>query len=240
MKSEFLKGARRIIFPARCPGCDTIIPAVYKDQIFCTECQNGIIPAEGRICFRCGKPIVSGCEDLCRDCIGKHGALLMGRGAFIYTGPMKMAMYRFKYSGRRAYARGLAQLACDIHGDWLSGLGVDAIVPIPMYKDKMLRRGYNQAEVFARALSGCMSVPVFDDVLVREKNTLPQKGLNREMRQKNLKNAFKIRQSSVKFDCVLLVDDIYTTGSTMDEAAGVISRAFGARVFSFCICMGAD
>ena len=240
MKTGMIKFAARILYPSRCPGCDAVMPRSHFDEVFCPECRSGIVAACGHVCFRCGRPIVSGRTDLCRECISSSGPLLQGRGAFVYTGPMKLSMYRFKYSGRRAYAHDLARLAFDIHGDWLLSLGVQVIVPVPMFDGKKKKRGYNQAEVFAGALSKLMSVPVMPDVLRRVKNTVPQKGLDRQKRQKNLKNAFKISQSSVKFDCVLLVDDIYTTGSTVTEAAGVIKQAFGAKVFSFCICIGAD
>ncbi len=231
---------KRLLFPARCPGCDDILPWAFSDGTFCDECLPEVVYNTGRICHCCGKPIPPGHSDLCRDCKNESRYILQGRGAFIYTGPLKLAMYRLKYSGRKAYATYLAAESIKIYGGWIKKLSPDVIIPIPMFSDKMKKRGYNQAEVFAKALSKLISVPVRTDILKRSKNTIPQKGLDRENRRKNIKNAFKIVQSSVKFNCVLLVDDIYTTGTTVDEAARVLNEAFGARIFSFCICVGAD
>ncbi|MCR5099063.1 MAG: ComF family protein [Lachnospiraceae bacterium] len=240
MKETFFSAARRILYPARCPGCDGLLPGHISGQTFCDTCISQIRPVSGKVCLRCGKPVVSVKRDLCRDCEDADRTIIQGRSAFIYTGPMKTAMYRLKYSGRRVYAATLARQAYELRGDWLRQIGADVIVPIPMYDKKKRQRGYNQAEEFAKALSELMSVPVEADFLKRIKNTVPQKGLDRQNRQKNLKNAFKIRKSSVKFKCVLLVDDIYTTGTTIDEAARVLAEGIGCRVYSFCICVGAD
>ncbi len=240
MKETFFSVARRIIYPARCPGCDGPLAGLFGEQVFCDSCISQVRPVTGRVCLRCGKPMTSVHSDLCRDCDGADRGMVQGRSAFVYTGPMKTAMYRLKYSGRRVYARSLARPAYDLWGEWLASLGADVIVPVPMFSDKEKARGYNQAQEFAQALSQLISVPVAPDILVRIKNTVPQKGLDRENRQKNLKNAFKIRQSGVKFNCVLLVDDIYTTGTTIHEAARALTEGLGCHVYSFCICIGAD
>jgi ComF family protein len=241
MKNKITDKAKRLLFPARCPGCDGLLSAALEPGIFCDSCKKEVIPIMGKVCFHCGKPIDTRFSDLCRDCEARgSGRVLQGRGAFVYTGPMKTAMYRFKYSGRRSYAGPLAKAAVSLFGPWFSSLRADAIIPVPMYKDKQRDRGYNQAEVFARELSKLISVPVFSDVLIRTRNTRPQKGLDRENRRKNLKKAFKIKESSVKFECVIIVDDIYTTGTTINEVSSVLKEAFGCRVFSFCVCIGVD
>ena len=246
MKKSGFWEAVRLIYPARCPGCDEIISRAQSPGIFCDECMEDIVPIRGRVCYHCGKPLPGISRDMCRDCEKRLSKgddvdpVLQGRGAFVYTGAMKLAMYRMKYSGRRVYGKPLAKAAYTIAHKWLTGICADAIIPIPMYSGKQRIRGYNQAEVFAVALGELLSVPVYTDILTRERDTIPQKGLDRENRRKNLKNAFKIRQSVVKFNCVLIVDDIYTTGATVREAAKVISDVYGCRIFSFCICLGAD
>lgn len=240
MKTDIFGDFKRIIYPARCPGCDVLLSAHEAGRFFCDKCRDEVVPISGRVCFVCGKPIRSLYSDLCRDCEGRRSGFIQGRGAFLYTGPMKMAMYRFKYSGRRAYAKSFAKLSYSICGDYLRSVGADVIIPIPMFDGKKRSRGYNQAEVFARELSGLLSVPVRDDILKRVKNTVPQKGLDRENRQKNMKNAFKIAESVVKFNCVLIVDDIYTTGATINEAAEAIRGSFGCSVYAFYLCVGTD
>lgn len=240
MKTDILRDFKRIIFPARCPGCDSLLSAYGAGGFFCDDCYPDVVRVLDPVCLICGKPIKSKDRDLCRDCESRGVTFLQGRGVFLYTGPMKMAMYRFKYSGRRAYAKVFAELSYRLCRDYFRSVDADVIIPVPMYEGKKIRRGYNQAEVFANELSKLLSVPVRNDILIRVKNTVPQKGLDRENRQKNMKNAFKIAESVVKFNCVLIVDDIYTTGATINEAAEAIRGSFGCSVYAFYLCVGTD
>lgn len=103
-----------------------------------------------RGCVKCRKALTDLTQDLCGDCGKKAHAFVQNRAVYAYDGPMKEAMYRFKYSNCRAYRRIFAKDAWRIYGDWLRNLEVDAVVPVPMYAGKERRRGYNQAEVFCR------------------------------------------------------------------------------------------
>ena len=106
------------------------------------------------------------------------------------------------------------------------------------FSGKQKKRGYNQAEVFARELSFYTDIPVEDKWIIRIKNTRPQKELNDVERKNNLKGAFQICKMGVKYNKVLVVDDIYTTGSTIDAVAEVLSQTGVQSVFSICICIG--
>ena len=112
------------------------------------------------------------------------------------------------------------------------------IVLILLYKKKQKKRGYNQAEVFAKALGEKVGIPVCTDLLTREKNTIPQKELNETERKNNLKNAFKITKNIVQLSYILLVDDIYTTGSTIDAAATVLREAGCKYIYFICVSIG--
>ena len=112
-------------------------------------------------------------------------------------------------------------------------------MPVPMYPKKKRRRGYNQAEVFAKALGRELGIPVESGLLKRVRNTAPQKELSDTQRQKNLKNAFQLVPDVVKYNHILLVDDIYTTGSTMDEASKALLSGGVERVCYVCISIGA-
>lgn len=138
------------------------------------------------------------------------------KALFRYEGKMKLCMYRFKYANRREYARYFAKVARIRYGDWIEAEDFDQIIPVPMYKKKQRKRGYNQAEVFAKALSKEFKIPLETHAIYRVKNTKPLKGLDENGRKNNLKNAFQIDQNKVKLKKTLLVDDIYTTGSTKE------------------------
>ena len=121
---------------------------------------------------------------------------------------------------------------------WIRQKNVQLIVPVPLHKNRQKKRGYNQAELFARALGTRLNIPVCTNLLVRERNTVPQKELNDTERKNNLKNAFKITQNIVQLSCILLVDDIYTTGSTMDAIATVLKRAGYRDIYFICASIG--
>ena len=109
-----------------------------------------------------------------------------------------------------------------------------------MYRNKQRVRGYNQAEVFARALSMELGIPLASNMVKRVRDTVPLKTLNPEERKNNLKNAFQTSKKIVQLEKVLLIDDIYTTGSTADAAADALHRSGVKDVYLLCICIGGE
>ena len=147
-------------------------------------------------------------------------------------------MYRFKYSNKREYADFYAKEAVRIYGDWIRRKQIEAIVPVPMYRLKEKGRGYNQAAVFARTLGEKMNLPVEKRMVKRIRNTTPQKELNDVERKINLKKAFQLVPNIVKYRKILIVDDIYTTGSTIDAVAEVLLQAGVDEIYFLCISIG--
>ena len=147
-------------------------------------------------------------------------------------------MYRFKYSNKREYAAFFAGIAAEQYTEWMQRIGAEVIVPVPMYRRKQKLRGYNQAEVFARELSRRTGIPYRMDLVSRMRDTKPQKNLNDTERKNNLKNAFHVSQDIVKYRYILLVDDIYTTGSTVDAIAQAILQTGVIDIYSLSICIG--
>ncbi len=121
--------------------------------------------------------------------------------------------------------------------DWVRRRQIGVIVPVPMYRVRERRRGYNQAAVFARRLGEELGLPV-EEPVTRIRNTVPQKTLDDIGRKHNLKNAFHLGADIVKYKKVLLVDDIYTTGSTMDAVAQVLLSAGVKDIYYICISIG--
>lgn len=232
---NFLEEAISFVFPRRCPVCDEIIQA---DTYICRECRGKLQYVQEPVCKKCGKPLEDERREYCGDCTGKRHFFIQGKAVFEYREGMKVSMYRFKYSNKREYADFYAGEAARIYGDWIRRHRIEAIVPIPMYLWKKRRRGYNQAEVFAVRLGKKLRIPVEQGLVKRIRNTTPQKELNDIQRKENLKKAFKIVPNIVKYKKILLVDDIYTTGSTMDAVTQVLLEAGVKEVYFICICIG--
>lgn len=231
-----LKELTDCFYPPRCPVCDEVLA---PGKLICTICEGEVSPALEPVCKKCGKPIEDAGREYCSDCSRRTHVYRQGKAVFVYKTGIKKSMYRFKYSNRREYATFYAKRAADIHGDWIRKMQMEVIVPVPMYLGKKRRRGYNQAEVFARALGREMGLPVDAGLVKRVRNTTPQKELSDKERQRNLKNAFQLTQDIVKYTRILLVDDIYTTGNTMDAVATILLSGGAVDVYSICISIGA-
>lgn len=193
--------------------------------------------------MHCGRPVLSDLVEYCFDCEkkkkrGDKDTFFQGKSLLLYKGVVKQTMYRFKYSNKREYGTFFAELAMEQWGEWLFRCEIDAIVPVPMFRRKKRMRGYNQAEVFGRELAKYLGVPMDRNVVIRKKDTRPMKELNDIERENNLRNAFQIARDIVKYKKILLVDDIYTTGSTADEVSRVLLEAGVEKIYFLSICMG--
>lgn len=188
--------------------------------------------------MKCGKRLFDDREEYCQDCQKHRHYFDRGIAAFEYSDALKKSMYAFKYNNRREYAdfygKQLLKNKLEIVKSW----DAQALVPVPLYPGKLRKRGYNQAEDLAVKLGEQLKLPVITDLLYRSKNTKPQKELNDKDRKNNIENAFQIKKNSVKYKRLILIDDIYTTGATMDECAKVL-RADGAEsVYFMTVCIG--
>ena len=224
------------IFPPRCPVCDCILDS---GELIHEKCRRKLLFVKEPCCARCGRPVDSDGKEYCYDC-SKQGlrSFVQGKCMFIYKGVIKETMYRFKYSNKREYGSFFASEAAKNYSEWIEQKEIQAIVPVPMYRKKKRIRGYNQAEVFAKALSAQTGIPVETNIVKRVRDTKPLKLLNPEERKNNLKNAFQGTNNIVKCDYILLVDDIYTTGSTAEAVSQELLKMGAKEVYLLCICIG--
>ena len=223
-----------LIYPRRCPICDDILTG---DELICPECITIPRKVTGPRCSKCSKHLFSSEEDLCEDCREKPKRFESGISLFEYDS-VKESVQRFKNVGRCEYAKFYAGEICKNLGNDIKSFGADAIIPIPLHKSKLKDRGYNQSELLGELISKNTGIPIFRDVLFRTKKTKDQKTMSAQQRQNNLVGAFHMGQNDVKLDTVILIDDVYTTGSTMDEAAGVLKAGGINKVYFVTLAIG--
>ncbi len=228
-----------LVFPRRCPICDR--PVKPYGALACEECETGVRYVRGETCCRCGKPL-NGSEALrsseyCEDCARRRHDFDRGFSLFEYRS-VSDSIYRFKYKGRREYAAWYGEKMAGELGDDLLRLNPDALVPIPIHRSKMRVRGYNQAGLLARELGSLLNVPVRDDLLVRDKKTSPLKDATPDERNNILRGAFKIGVNDVKLKTIIIIDDIYTTGATMDEASRTLRSRGVEKIYFATLSIG--
>lgn len=189
-------------------------------------------------CKKCGKPLDAAETEYCSDCAKKSHVYTRGMAALEYDGLMKASVGRFKYHNRREYADFYAQELFELCRDTVRIWEPDALIPIPLHRSRLRKRGFNQADLVARRLGELLGIPVKSRYLVRTKKTRPQKELSDTQRKANLKNAFQVAENDVELKKALLIDDIYTTGSTLDAAAAVLMEHGAEKVYFLTVCIG--
>jgi len=232
---KVISGCVQMIYPLRCPVCDDIV--IPFGEKICPACAKKLRYITSPRCMKCGKSLSDEEEEYCFDCREKRHLFTQGRALYDYES-IAGSIYRFKYGNRREYAAFYGEEIGRYLGDYIRRIRPDALIPIPLYPAKKRKRGYNQAQLLAKEAGRHTGVPVCDDVLIRVKNTTPLKKLNPSERQNNLKRAFLIKGNVVKLKVVILIDDIYTTGSTMNAAAAVLKEAGVEKIYFITLACG--
>ena len=203
----------------------------------CPDCFEKLPFIKGDRCGKCGKPVAKG-EIICPDCGERDHVFESGYAAFVYDDTMRRAMSFLKYGGRREYAPVLGGLTADEAGEWLKDKTDAVIVPIPLHKKRERKRGYNQAALIAKEIAVRTGLPLDDGCLVRTKKTAALKDLDPEERRKAMEDAFDTVHGKKMPNKVIIVDDIYTTGMTMDAAAKALKAAGAKACFALSVCIG--
>jgi ComF family protein len=227
-----------LFFPPRCPVCDKVLK---KSEKICRNCKKELKWVKDPVCLRCGKPLEETTKEYCHDCDGRDFHYKRGYALWVYEGGAKRSVGAFKYKGRQEYKRFYGQMLCDVYGKELRRIGITTIVPVPVHKERKRLRGYNQAELIAVELGERLGLPVEVKGLKRVRATKPQKGLGLKAREENLRRAFACDRRSFwgkDLKKVLLVDDIYTTGSTIEACAKCLLEAGAKEVYFITLCIG--
>ncbi|MDR2133191.1 MAG: double zinc ribbon domain-containing protein [Clostridiales Family XIII bacterium] len=227
-----------------CMACGNLIDAT-RPYALCDACRERFGWANGDVCAKCGRPLRgAGARSLCAGCAG--GGRLFEKGfSCVEYADCRAVLYGFKYGGRAYYGEHIALVMRDRllwevfaqGGLKLDGrpadLGVDLLLPVPMYAKKERKRGYNQADVAGRSLARLLALPYGAKLLKRTRDTRVMSSLSAEERGANVKGAFALDrggEDAVRGLRVMLVDDIFTTGSTLDACAEVLLAAGASSV----------
>ncbi len=231
--SEALAG---ILFPRRCPVCgDIVLP---RGELICAGCAKELSPVRQPVCMVCGKEVESGRTELCADCMRRPKSFRRNFALLNYNEAARRSMAAVKYKNRREYLDFYAAAICRRFGRQLLRCGPDLLVPVPVHPSRLRSRGYNQAELLAERVGRELGIAVCPQALRRVKKTLPQKELSSAERMKNLRQAFAPGRLPEGVRTVILVDDIYTTGATLEACARILLSMGVRQVYGLTICIG--
>jgi len=223
-----------LLFPRRCPICDEIVD---KGKLICDKCINIPRRVTGERCIKCSKHLDSPCDLYCRDCEKHPKSFLRGIALYEYDS-VKDSINSFKNNGRPEYAVFYADRIERHLSDIIKSFNADVLIPIPLHASKLKKRGYNQAELLANELSKRLNIPVDAHLLERTKKTKEQKKLTGNDRLKNTVGAFHMPKNGVKYNNIILVDDVYTTGATLDEASRTLILGGSKNVYFVTVAIG--
>jgi ComF family protein len=235
---SMFKALLDLIYPPRCLVCEDFLQEAATDPVvpngICAACGLGFVRNDGPKCSICGRPFPNGTmpDHWCEGCLRKPPFYEAIGAPFAYEGTVATAILRFKYGGMGRAAAVLGPLLADFAVTWLMKDAPDPLVmPVPLHPKRLRQRGYNQSLLLARHVAERLSAQLDYISLGRPKHTPPQAGLNRDERRKNMRGAFVLeRPQSVKDRTVLLVDDVATTGETLNECARTLKKAGCTRV----------
>ena len=221
------KLAELIFFPSFCELCSSLLE-LPEEKIICQSCWEKMIPFTGSYCLCCGRFFEAGVEPhLCPDCVQKRPPFSCHRSYGRYGGRLKDAILLYKYRKFQILGGDFARIVHRVLGkDENIWWKADFIIPVPLHPKRQKKRGFNQAQVIAQELARLSGVEIADDVLVKVKNAPPQTFLELEERAENVSGAFSVvNKRKIRRKVVILVDDVFTTGSTLNECSSVLKRS---------------
>ena len=231
------------LYPLRCASCGTLkLPS--NSTHWCDTCLSSLCWIRSPMCPRCGRPFPSLEEQedhLCEDCIQEESWFDEARSAVLYDhGSASRGILELKFSRRLYWAPILAELMEVVVRETEWNERVELLVPVPLHLRRLRSRGFNQSALLAKFLGKRIGKPVTYRVLERFRWTPPQTRLSRQKRLQNLKRAFRVTKPElIEGKAILLVDDVFTTGATLNECSRCLKEAGASRVFGITVARSA-
>jgi ComF family protein len=228
---RFVQGLADLVFPPRCMACGILLTGP-PDESFCPACFSLIRFVAPPLCPCCGIPMAgAGANHLCGDCLVSRPPYAIARAVARYEAVLLDAVHVFKYKGKITTGEILGKMMADHVYPGFSIADYSLIVPVPLHPKRLRERGFNQAVILAREISKRFSIPLDFLTLRRHAFTEPQVSLGKEQRTANVRGAFVVKdEKKIQGQKIILVDDVYTTGSTVKECAGALMKHGAAEV----------
>ncbi|MEW6614785.1 MAG: ComF family protein [Thermodesulfobacteriota bacterium] len=229
---QFFNAFLDFFFPARCLICEKDIVNT-RSQGICESCLSSIRYISSPICLKCGIPFNSdiGRDHLCGTCLTFRVYFAKARAVGFYEGVLQEAIHEFKYNRRTILAKPLGALMMGSRPGSIDFKSYDFLIPVPLHFKRLRERGFNQALSLAKYIGKKHRIPIDYMNLKRIKWESPQINLSKEEREKNVKGVFFLyNKSRFKDKSILLIDDVYTSGATVNECARVLTKAGTGRV----------
>ncbi|MEW6097008.1 MAG: ComF family protein [bacterium] len=240
---KFFNDLINFIFPAKCRTCNESL-STLEEKYICKECFSKIDFIRPPYCDKCGKVLVESFSEiekpLCKECQTIKRYFYKARVVGVYEGILRESIHIFKFEKKIGLHKPLGELLVNYlkeqQGDLIRQ--IDFIIPVPLHRKRLKSRGFNQAQLLCCYIERHFNVPLNLD-LKRIRFTPPQMNLKREERLQNIKGAFEIKNhNSIMGKSILLVDDIFTTGATVDECSKVLINAGAKQVFVLTLARG--
>ena len=217
-----------LFFPAWCIGCGR------EGKYICDFCREKLLLISPPICVKCGRPLTE--QNTCPGCIEEPVAIDGIRAPFLFHGVIRQAVHELKYRNLKAVAPSLAGF---LHDYLLENpLPGDVLVPVPIHKKRQRERGYNQSSLIAHELSRRNGLSINEDCFIRRVNTPPQvRTTSASERRKNIANAFACVNDKLKGRQVILIDDVSTSGATLNTCAAILKSAGAISVWGLTIAL---
>ena len=226
------EGLLNFVFPLNCKVCGKPIRE-SRGYSICEDCFKTIKLIENPYCKKCGKPLIgtgfflNNKDILCINCRKQHSYFNCARSVGVYEKALRKCIHLFKYYREKKLAKPLGKLLINYLSENTQYYQkVDLIIPVPLHKNDLVVRGFNQSLLLAIEIGNYFSIPVGRDILIKKKITTFQIKLSKKEREKNLINAFLIKEPErIKEKNILLIDDVFTTGSTVRECSKELKKA---------------
>lgn len=222
-----------LIFPPRCGVCTAFLwenRATHEGRElgFCRDCYGAFEKVSSPLCPSCGKTFSSsaGVDHTCEDCILRRPRYDAARALYLYQGPLMAVVHDLKYNKKSHLAKSLGPLLASYAEDWIGRAENTLVMPVPLHPRRLRERGFNQSLLLARHVASRIGAKLDYLSLRRIRFTLPQTKLTSDERKKNVRRAFAlVGKTPLKGRTVLLIDDVATTGSTLNECARALKKA---------------
>lgn len=229
-----------LLYPRRCPVCRQIV--LPRGEMICPPCRKKLLYITEPSCKRCGCQLEYAEQEYCSGCAKTAFHYQRGYAVWQYNNAIRRSLGDFKYHARKEFADFYIAETIRLYGKKILREKPEVLIPVPIHPSRKKERGFNQAEILAEGIGRQLGIPTDCRYLIRQKKTNPLKDMTRKERSTALAGAFRVAEenSCGKYQNIMLVDDIYTTGSTIEECTKALMQAGVRKVTYLSMAIGAS